>query len=252
MVYIFAVIVGMVVGSGLNVALWRGEHDGLEGKKRSTCPGCLRTLVWFELIPIVSYIFLRGRCRTCKRIIPWWYTATEVMGGILGLLAVYAAEQGGTGVVGAVSYSIFLGTLLFVALYDFLYRLIPVVPVIACAVIGIFFNCLWLHQSLLTVFLSGCGAAGFFGLQYLISRGRWIGSGDIYLGFLLGVWLVFPLIAVSIWLTYVLGAALVLALLLCKIITKKTKIPLGSLLMLGAVVSLLVGNNLLSWYQSLF
>lgn len=252
MAYVLALVVGMVMGSGLNVALWRGENSELGGRKRSACPGCLRTLSWFELIPVVSYIFLRGACRTCKRTIPWWYTATEVMGGILGLTAVYVAEEMSTGIVGAIAYSIFLGTLLFVALYDFLYRLIPVVPVIVCAVIGIFFDSLWLHHSLQTVFLSGCGAAGFFGLQYLISRGRWIGSGDIYLGFMLGIWLVFPLIAVSIWLSYVLGALLVLTLLAVKIITRKTKIPLGSLLALGAVVSLVVGNNLLSWYQNLF
>lgn len=241
---------GLAGGSGLNVWLWRSEHQELKGQYRSGCIKCGRTLAWFELIPILSFIGLQRRCRTCKHPIPWWYPLTELCGAVLGASTIaFSLAQNFDGLT-IVLYIVLASLLLALALHDALYRTLPLLPIgigTATGIILVF----WLNQSLWGALLSGGVVAGFFLLQYLASRGRWIGSGDIPLGFMIGILLGWPHILIGLWFTYVLGAVVGLCLLLSGKTKRAQQLPLGSFLVLGTFIALFAGNSISSWFSHL-
>jgi prepilin signal peptidase PulO-like enzyme (type II secretory pathway) len=241
---------GLAGGSGLNVWLWRSEHLELKGQHRSGCIKCGRTLVWFELIPIFSFVALEGRCRTCKNPIPWWYPLSELLGGILGAGTIaFSLAKNFDGLTIAL-YVVLVSLLLALALHDALYRTLPLLLIGIGTVAGIILV-FWLNQPLWGALLSGGAVAGFFLLQYLISRGRWIGSGDIPLGFMVGILLGWPHTLIGLWFTYVLGALIGLFLILCGRAKYAQQLPLGSFLALGTLIVLFAGNPISSWFSHL-
>jgi prepilin signal peptidase PulO-like enzyme (type II secretory pathway) len=235
-------IVGAVFGSFGNVLCTRlPVGETLFG--RSYCEGCKRSLHPLELVPVASFLLLRGRCRTCKISIPLLFTLVELCSGLLFLLALAWAAPN---IVAATFLGIALWLMLVITLIDMTTQMIPDVltGVLIVAV-------LLLHWSQgVPLLLSGAllGVV-FFGGQWLVSRGTWVGSGDIFLvialGLLVGDWRHMLLL---LMVAYIVGALVVSVLLLSGRAQVKQQVAFGPFLILGAIAVLLFGTQLLNLF----
>lgn len=256
-------LLGLSLGSFLNCLLWRlYKEEKITG--RSKCPKCQHQISWRDNIPLLSFFLLKGKCRHCHEKISWQYPLGELVVGLLFLgvfLALFSWPS---------SYAEFLSSLgpneiywllkgwlvvfFMVAIFIFDLRWleisIPLILVAAFLFLGLNFL---LGVSFLDSALALAVGALFFFIQYVFTKGRGIGEGDIWLGGLMG--LIFPsleLLAVALFLSYMSGSIFSLFLLIIdKKAGRKTKLPLGVFLALGSLLTWFWGNELLAWYLGL-
>ena len=261
-VYVFCF--GLIIGSFLNALIWR-LHTEESMMKRSKCPKCQHELSWFENIPVLSYVFLQGRCRHCHESISIQYPLVEFITGLLFLLAFVNAK---IEIANANIFDLFLvfkswfiiSVMIIVFIYDLRWYLIldkVMLPTgIALFVMWFFenwslgylssFNNTWL--SLLFSMLIG---GGFFGLQYVLSRGKWIGFGDVKFGLIMGLALGVSKVIGAIFLAYILGAVIGIFLISLGKKEMGSKLPFGTFLSVATIVMLLWGEGVISWYMKI-
>jgi len=237
MILFFLFIIGLCFGSFLSATASREGGKKSNWRGRSFCPHCHRKLTITDLIPVFSFIFLKGRCRACHKPIGWREPAVELATG-LAFLTVGVIHHGTIDLLLArdLVLTIFL-ILLF--LTDVYHGLLPHRFTAAGTIAAIVLN-LWTQNFTPVQMIFGmiiCG--GFFYLQHLISRGRWVGGGDIgmglFLGAALGAW--YGLWALG--LAYVLGALAAVILLATKKMTLKSAMPFGPFLAIAGWVVLI-------------
>ena len=272
-VYIGVVLLGLALGSYLNSWMWRvheretkgGElmppaahtplprsQRGLALPSRSVCTQCRRELSWYENIPLVSFIALRGRCATCGAPIPWDYFLVELGAGVgFVTMAWYHVERGIVNPWELLRDLIFLAILIVVFVYDAKYQLVLTEVAWSGTIIGFLLNYFALHYSLSGMLIGAAVGGGFFLAQYLLSRGRWIGGSDVRLGVLMGIWLGWPNILVALFVSYILGAIVAIPLLLTKKKGMNSAIPFGTFLAVGTLVTMFWGNQVINWYWGL-
>lgn len=239
----FSVVFGLVFGSFLSMLVPR-LHNQEKGivKGRSHCAECKHLLVAADLVPLLSYLFQRGRCRYCKKPISAWYPATE--------LIVLALSVGLALLVPNFESWLFHFPLAFVVafvfIYDLRYQEIHEAVLLPGIVYAAIWGCVMLgwQSTLLAMAIGGA----FFGIQYVVSKGRWLGSGDIEIGLFMGAVLGWPQILLGIFSSYLLGSVIGIVLLLTKKAQQNSAIPLGPFLMIGTVLSFVWGEKLLSLY----
>jgi leader peptidase (prepilin peptidase)/N-methyltransferase len=242
-------LLGLAIGSFLNAWVWRTRENFRIISGRSMCLHCRRQLCWYENIPVVSFLFLRGVCRTCKNPIPTHYLWVEIITALVLLLLAWQNFHNAE-----FSYLYFFRNLIFaviliiIFIYDFLYEEILSDIIWFGALVGLFFN-LYLHYSLTSMLLGALAAGGFFLFQFVISRGRWIGGGDVRLGVLMGLWLGWPVVLVALVIAYIVGAISSIFLLVLKRKTLQSATPFGTYLALGTLVCILWGNEIVQWYM---
>ncbi|KKW08256.1 MAG: Type 4 prepilin-like protein leader peptide-processing enzyme [Candidatus Kaiserbacteria bacterium GW2011_GWA2_49_19] len=261
---------GLILGSYLNSWMWR-VHEGRwqfkprfpggEGAQpstiariggRSVCIHCQRVLAWFENIPLGSFLVLRGRCRTCRRAIPLDYFLVELAAALLFVGITYYHLHLPAFSPWHFFRDIFFSALLVVVfVYDLKYYIILPSLTLAGTTIAIFFNIQYSTVGIKYWILGAIVGGGFFALQYLISSGRWIGAGDIYLGVMMGALLGWPVILVAFFAAYILGALAAVPLLVFKKKGLKSEVPLGTFLAVGTFIAMFWGNNAIQWYWSL-
>jgi prepilin signal peptidase PulO-like enzyme (type II secretory pathway) len=250
--YIFIFLFGLEVGSFLNCVIYRLQTGESFLKGRSYCPHCKHILSWQDLIPIFSFLILKGKCRYCSKKISLQYPLVEFFTAILFVLIFNAAALN----LRTIYYLIIGCFLIVIFVYDLKHYLIPdkiIYPAIALALI---FNFQFLISKQLLIFkyaiLSAVLASAFFLSIFLISRGRWLGFGDVKLAFLMGLFLGFPKILVALFFSYLIGAIIGIGLILAKKKNLKSEVPFGPFLVIGTFISLFWGNILIDWYWSLF
>ncbi len=254
MIYIFAIFafsIGLIIGSFLNCLAWRLYKNETIGG-RSYCPNCHHQIAAYDNIPVLSFIFLRGKCRHCAKPISWQYPLVEIITAILFLLAFFNDLNSAQFFLLLLRDWILIAGMVVIFVYDFRWQLIPMTLVWPLCVIMFALNIL-LGFSWLALIASGVIAAIFFLLQYLLTRKKGLGEGDIWLGLLLG--LSFPsfekLFLIFI-LTYCVGSIVGLSLISMKGKNGKTKIALGPFLAFGAIITLIWGERIINWYLNLF
>lgn len=228
---------GLVLGSFGNVLICRlPSRQTILG--RSRCPGCRRTLRAWELIPLLSYVALRGRCSGCARGISLQYPLVELSGA---LAFVYALMRSEMHIVQAVLLGTALWLLVLIAVADAKTQSIPDMLNIPFIIFSVLYG--WMSGGI--DLLAPCIAAGFFALQWIVSRGQWIGSGDILLaagiGALLGSWV---LTVCALGLAYILGAC-VASVVLLRTRHASDHIAFGPFLAAAAMLVLAFGENIL-------
>lgn len=242
---VFAVLLGLILGSFGNVLLYRlPEGKSIGG--RSHCPHCKRTLGIIDLIPVVSFVLLRARCRTCKKAISFQYPLIELSSGLLFLYALQVdfavAPSFALGVLSALLLGFCLWFLLLIAVTDAWTALIPDalnIPLLVLSLLHGYINGLELIAPAVI-------GAGFFAAQWGISRGRWVGTGDILLAAGIGAFLGdVPLLLVALWIAYVSGAVVAVILLIHKKKTMQSRLAFGPFLVGGAFVALMWGGKIL-------
>jgi len=248
---IFVVIIGLIIGSFTNCFIWRIHREESFGG-RSYCPKCRQLIAWYDNIPIFSFIFLKGRCRHCHQTISWQYPIVEFATALFFTLIFLKKFNDPQLTIILIRDWLLIITLIVVFVYDYRWRLVPLLIVWPMTALMFIFNILlgiiWWEILLWAVI-----AAGFFLIQYLVTKRRGLGEGDIWLGLLLGI--SFPnggaLLLIAV-LAYTLGAAISIFLLSRQQKTWKSKIALGPFLVFGAIITLIWGPTLINWYLGLF
>lgn len=229
---------GLIVGSFLNVVILRLD-TGLGFGGRSKCFSCGKTLHWYELIPLLSFLFQQGKCRGCKSKISWQYPAVELLTSILFIL-VWIKLGGLFAWLIFLVYIVLLSSLMVISVFDIRHHQIPTIPLLVfyASAAGVFFATgqtgFLLHIGYSTL------AATPLLLLWLVSRGRWLGFGDVLLAFGIALWLGFSQGFASVLLAFWIGAVFAILLMLAQ--RKKLfkmAIPFGPFLALGAIVSFL-------------
>jgi len=244
--YFVIFIFGLVVGSFLNCVIYRLALP----RGRSFCPHCKHILSWQDLIPVLSFLILRGKCRYCQKKISFQYPLVEIATGLLFVLIFWHLDFGFDLAFGFwILISCFL---IIIFVYDLKHFIIPdkiIYPAIAVVFI---YNVLQGPALLMGSGLAAILAAGFFLSIVLVSRGCWMGLGDVKLAFLMGLFLGFPNILIALFFAFLIGAIIGVGLILAKRKTLKSEVPFGPFLVTGTFVALFLGERIAQWYLDLF
>ena len=268
-------IFGLAVGSFLNCVIYRlaltPQQERLVWglalpRGRSFCPHCKHILSWQDLIPVLSFLILRGKCRYCQKKISWQYPLVEIATALLFLL-VFNFQFSIFNEFSIFNFQtlfnlcfLFLVScfLIVIFVYDLKHFIIPdkvIFPAIGIALIYNFYQLLTTHYPLSTVLnnlYAAFGAAVFFLMIVLISRGKWMGLGDVKLAFLMGLFLDFPNILIALFFAFLIGAIIGVGLILAKRKTLRSEVPFGPFLVTGTFVALFWGERIVQWYLDLF
>ena len=243
-------ILGAIIGSFLNVVLYRlNTGRGLGG--RSKCPSCKRTLSAIDLVPIFSWLFLRGKCRTCKSKISAQYILVELLTAVLFTLAflknaILLRVSPSVFAVSTIVSLIIMSLLVLIIVYDLKHKIIPNEFSYTFAAVALLQNFLSYNYQTAsiyfsnpfnlagaTILLSGILVAFPFYLLWLVSSGKWMGFGDAKLalgiGWLLGVGYGFSAIVFAFWIGAIVALLIMAVASLLKYIYKKTKGRVGIL-----------------------
>jgi len=250
---------GLIIGSFLNVLILRLHSGESVAAGRSKCPHCRHALDWPDLIPVFSYVFLGGRCRYCAKKISWQYPLVELATGLLFVIA-YAAGLDRAAVLAPADPAFWLSllrdwlavsALVVIFVYDLRWMIIPDCVVLPALVLISALN-LMLGRSPVSLLIGLAAGFGFFAAQYFVSKGRWVGGGDLRLGALLGVLLGWPVIIFALLLSYIIGAIAAVTLLIAKKVQAKSAVPFGVFLAPAALVALFWGPQIVAWYLGRF
>lgn len=239
MIYVLiAFALGASVGSFLHVVALRTRAGTSFVRGRSKCTACQRSLGGLELLPVVGFFIVRGKCRTCETKISLQYPIVEILGGLLFVAAVMTWTFGVFSIAWLLRALVASSFLLLVSIYDTKYGELPDRFTIPAAVAFAALS-LWITHDSTSVFFGALVGAGWFWIQYVVSRGRWVGDGDIFLGMALGALLGFPAVVVGLAAAYIIASLFAIPLLLMKRLTRKSRLPFAPFLSIGALVALL-------------
>lgn len=281
--YISAAFFGLAFGSFAGATVWRlrarqlvtekksGEAvDTAElkrlkpltkeklSKDRSRCLECQHVLSWYDLIPLVSWVSTRGRCRYCRKNIGYFEPAMELVTAA-SFVAVYHAWL----MTAAQPYLLplwLIAVVMFVILfaYDFKWYILPdavVFPLIALSAVLLGIKLLQSADPSSIALSTGVSVvilSGIYFVLWFVSKGRWIGFGDVKLGLALGLLLAdWRLAFIALFLANLIGTLIVIPGLITKKMSRGTHVPFGPLLIAGFALVLVVGQSILSVYEQL-
>ena len=262
MTSIFIFLFGAVIGSFLNVVILRLNTGQSIVFGRSRCFSCAKKLRWYELLPIVSFVLLRGKCANCKTKISWQYPITEITTGLLFLLIFNfqpASPAGGFSIFNY--FNIFylwavFSLLIIIAVYDYRHQIIP--NLFVWIFNGLAFLNLWnffgnrkleIENLDFDGLLAGFILFAFFALLWAISKGKWMGFGDAKLalgiGWLLGTTKGITAITLAFWIGAIVGVALLY-------FSKnkyglKSSVAFGPFMILGTAISFFWGEKIIGF-----
>lgn len=250
LIFVLIFLLGTIIGSFLNVVIYRFNTGKTIVRGRSICMTCNKTLRWYELIPILSYVMQSGKCRRCKEIISYQYPIVESITGLVFLLIAFhffpALMFNPLTYLFLVIFFVFIFSILIViSVYDLRHKIIPdklVYVFIFFSFISIFINHSYLGSLFvlptLSYIVAGPLLAAPFAVLWLMSRGKWMGLGDaklmLGLGWVLGLKIGLASIILSFW----LGSLVSLGIMLFshKKISMKTEIPFAPFLIISTLI----------------
>lgn len=257
MIVVLAALLGLVFGSALTALISRQAKGERWWKGRSHCPKCRHVLSVPDLVPVFSYVLLRGKCRHCRGVIGASYPLVELSTAALFAVAATVrlgpAAAGGFDALSAPGWPLLLRdwfaivVLVQIFLYDLWFGYILDQVTLPAIVVLLAWN-LALGMPLPPLLIGAAVGGGFFLLQYVVSGGTWIGGGDIRLGALMGVLLGWPLVLVALFVSYLTGGVAGAVLLASKRKSVGSQIPFGTFLSAATLVVLFWGADLLAWY----
>lgn len=262
-IYIFLgilFIIGAAVGSFMSVVVYRIHSD----KKgiicgRSSCKNCEKKLAPLDLIPIVSYLTLRGKCRYCSGEISYMYPLMEIItGAVFSVLFlkfpfISSIFEFNLVFLGLYTlYAFYAFVLLFTFFFDLHYMKIAdeiLLPAILIGLIATF--AAPLTPNLIDALIGALIPIAFFGLQILLSKGRWIGMGDLRIGAFMGVILGWKLVIVALFLSYIIGSVISLLIVARKKQILNIKVPFAPFLVTGTFMAMFFGDKIINWYLNI-
>ncbi len=269
-------LLGLVLGSFVNACVWRlHEQEALRGKKtiaakeklqrlsitkgRSMCPSCHHELAAKDLVPVLSWLGLKGKCRYCHKPISWQYPLVELLTAGLFVLSYISWPLGlqGVGLFQFVVWLLFVVSFMALAVYDLRWFMLPdrvILPLVIFAAVEVLVVALWRH-SLGALWQPIVGATIIFGLfwgLFQASKGAWIGGGDVKLALVLGLLAASPFRAfLVIFFASFLGTLVSIPLLAKGKAGLKVHVPFGPYLLGASFIVQLYGAHIVTWYQKL-
>ncbi len=246
----FSFLFGSVVGSFLNVCIHRLPRGESIIFPSSHCPYCNQTIRFYDNIPIISYLILRGKCRFCGKPISPQYLIVEILSATFSLILFLKYP-----IWEYLIYFSFFSSLLVITFIDLKHQIIP--DIISLPGIGIGFlssfvlSRITYLDSFLGIALGGGILYGVALIYYLIMKTEGMGGGDIKLLAMIGAFLGSKAVLVTIFVSALIGSVVGLTIIVLKGKDRKYAIPFGPFLALGAIISLFWGNSLIAWYTNL-
>lgn len=267
MFILFLFLFGLAVGSFLNVVIYRLDTGEGIINSRSKCPYCQKVLSWFELIPVLSFILLKGKCRNCQKPISWQYLLVELGTALVFISIFFFLKPTIRYPLSIIHYFLWFyysAVLIIIFVYDFKHYIIPdkiIFPAILISLgLGIFTRLNFFkilagedlfisgNNSIAQLIFSILVGAGFFFLLILVSQGKWMGFGDVKLAAFMALILGWPNILAALFFSFISGSVISLFLLEFKGKQMKDQIPFGPFLILGTFGALFFGEKLINWY----
>ena len=241
--YIIIFLYGIVIGSFLNVCIYRLPQKENIAKVRSHCMNCGYQLRWYDLVPVFSYLCLRGRCRNCKEKISIQYPVIEALNGVL--YCIIFAEYGFS--IETLLYALLFSALITLSVIDFRTYEIPLginIFILALGLVRVVTDYTnWLGYAIGLFCVSG-----FLYIIYLATKGRGIGGGDIKLMGACGLLLGWKLVVLGFVLGCIIGS--VVHIIRMKVSGEGHVLAMGPYLAVGVMISVLYGNQIINWYLS--
>ena len=259
-------IIGLAVGSFLNVMIYRTTVGEGFVKGRSRCDHCHKEIQWFDNIPLFSFLILRGKCRHCKKPISVQHPVIELITGLLFiwwylggffLFQIFQLQGFPFSIIQPLFW-LMVGILLLIIFFtDLLYMIIPDYAVASLFGLALLYRVVLVVSGIMQVSdfvfsLAGMVIAGvfFFGLWYF-TKGKGMGFGDVKFALPMALLVGWPVIFITIFLSFILGSIVAIIFLLTGKKTMKQTVPFGPFLVLSTFITLVYGDRLLGWYLSL-
>ena len=285
---LFIFVLGLIVGSFLNVVICRLETGEGIIVGRSHCPRCKEILKWFDLIPLLSFIFLKGKCRYCKKPISWQYPIVELATGLIFFsifnfqfsifneFSIFNPEINSGQVFQTLNilnflFLIFVSCILIIIFaFDLKHFIIPdkiIFPAIGIVLFYQLFRILeignwslignWKLEignfpTLFNALAAGFLASIFFLSIIFLTHGKGMGMGDVKFAFLIGLILGWPNVLLALFIAFMLGAVVGLVLIFLRKKTFKSEVPFGPFLCVGTFLCLFYSEQIINWYWGLF
>ncbi len=261
MIIAVLVILGLALGSFVNAFVWRLHEKKKWVNDRSECTNCHHKLAAIDLVPVLSWLLLRGRCRYCQSKISVQYPIVELGLTLLFMMSYFFWPNIITGwQISIFAIWLLISTgLVALAVYDLRYMLLPTKLIYVLLALSIVSSSITLAlandpaTTLVNLLFSTLIGGGMFYVLYMVSRGKWIGGGDVRLGFLLGL-----LAATAsrsfllIFIAALIGTVVSLGLISIKQLNRKSLIPFGPFLIAALFIIQFWGQHILNWYSNLF
>ncbi len=249
--YVIAVILGLLIGSFLNVCIYRIPRNLSIVFPSSRCPHCSYAIRAWDNIPVLSYIFLGGRCRNCKAGIPLRYPLVEALNAFLYAAVLWRYGIGWNSVV----YAVLCSSMIVITFIDLEFQIIPDRITLAGVPIGLLAGSFFLPDPFMRADLLGYKASlaglisggGFFYLVAVLSRGG-MGGGDIKMMAMVGALMGWKAVFLTTLLGSLAGSVVGVFLMVLMGKGRKTKVPFGPFLALGTLITLFFGQEILVWY----
>lgn len=250
-------IFGLFLGSFLNVVVFRLHREETFVHGRSKCLFCSHQLHPQDLVPFFSYFYLGGKCRYCKHKFSAQYPMVELFTALALVLVylrvmpidIYQATY--WHYLALLNWWTATAFLILIFVYDLKYYLVADLVVLPAAAIAFVLN-LILGENIWQLLLACAVGAGFFLFQFVISKGRWIGGGDIRIGLFMGALLGWPNVVLALILAYTLGSVISIFLISSKKKQWTDRVPFGTFLTMGTFATLLYGPEIIKWYFNFF
>lgn len=238
--YVIIFVLGLVIGSFLNVAIWRIPREESISFPPSHCPNCDNKIKTYDLIPVFSFIILRGKCRHCNEKISIEYPIIEIINGLAYVFLFYKFNDP----LVFAQYAALFSTLLVISVIDFKTQLVDDKVIIFGSIAMIIFEIInkGFSKILLNNIYGALTGAIVIGLIVYITHG--MGEGDIEIFALCGFVLGFKYTLLALWLSFILGGIIAMLLLLLKIKKRKDPIAFGPYIALSSMIVLLYGDNI--------
>lgn len=237
---------GIFIGSFLNVCIWRLPREESIIRPGSHCPACSTLLRGWDLVPVLSWLFLRGKCRTCGAKISARYPLVELLTG--GLFLVVFFRYGPTPEL--LTSLVFTSFLVAIAFIDLDHQIILDGMLACLAGTGLILQWATGAVGFVSMLIAAGAGGGLLLLLAVISRGG-MGGGDVKFAAALGFWLGWPGIMIGLFFGFILGGLISGLLLLFRLRGRKDFIPFGPFIAMGAWLTLLYGKKILAWYFGL-
>lgn len=251
----FVFLIGLSIGSFVNAFEYRLYHKKDFVRDRSACVSCNHKLAWYDLVPVLSWILLRGKCRYCGEKISVQYLIVELITGVAFLVFTWRFfPQPGDLLKVLPMYVIGLvviAALIFFTIYDLKYGLIPdkvLKPLLVFTILGYL---PFLATSPIINILTGIGAGLFFFSVIFITKGRGMGGGDMKLALWLGLFFGWPDILWILYISFIAGGAIGVILLLSKVKEFGQSVPFGPFLTISAYLVLIYSDQITQTFNHL-
>jgi leader peptidase (prepilin peptidase)/N-methyltransferase len=245
------IVIGLCVGSFLNVCIHRLPRGGSLLRPRSRCPGCEYELSWYDNIPVLSYLLLLGRCRRCRTRISLRYPVVELLTAAVFVL--HYAVFGWTALM--VVRVLFACALVVLFAIDLEHQILPNVITLPGLAAGLIFSLVFppgVLDALLGALVGG-GVLWLIGEAYFRMTGQeGMGGGDVKMLAMVGAFLGWKLVLVTLIVSSIAGSLFGLIVILSRRGNLKQALPYGTFLAVGALLASLAGERIVDWYAGLY